>query len=568
VDGVTILNGPFNAQYGDFSGLGVVQIRLRESLPEQLTLRAQGGSFDTFRGFAAYSPNWQKIDSFIAYEASRTDGPFQSPLRYRRDNLTGNFTRRINERQSFGFKFNAGRNNFFSSGQIPLDEIQAGRLDRFGALDTDSGGRVRTFNGGVYYRRETASGRTFKADAFLARSLFDLYSNFTFFQFDTVFGDEIQQHDSRLQQGGNAQLLEPYRLGKNQALLTIGGGFLANQINVGLYPSSGRAPNRKFLSADNLANPDILLADARAKVNNASGYIQNGIDFLGGHLHLEAGLRFDYFRFNVNGFTLGDGRETLRGVRGASRLQPKFALSYAPSDRLPLTFYANYGRGIASQDARGVVQFPDGPPVSATDFYQAGGAYNSRRFSFSLAAFLIDNSNQQVYIPDDGSFEFFGPSRAYGYEAKTSLQLTRYLSFNGGLTRVADAFMRGAQPREFLTNAPRTVANAAFTFAGWRGLNASLNYRHTNNYRLDALDNSIRAAGLDVVDFSVTKSVRRWVAFNLSLDNLTDKRYFETQNYGDSRLRPTAGIAPRIHATPGYPFTVTAGVTFKLLGKN
>src|SRR3989454_619950 len=38
VQEVSILNGPFSAEYGDFSGLGVVHIRLRESLPDQWTV--------------------------------------------------------------------------------------------------------------------------------------------------------------------------------------------------------------------------------------------------------------------------------------------------------------------------------------------------------------------------------------------------------------------------------------------------------------------------------------------------------------------------------------------------
>jgi len=36
---VTIINGPFSAEYGDFSGLGVVHIRQRESLPDEFTSR-------------------------------------------------------------------------------------------------------------------------------------------------------------------------------------------------------------------------------------------------------------------------------------------------------------------------------------------------------------------------------------------------------------------------------------------------------------------------------------------------------------------------------------------------
>src|SRR5579885_967004 len=92
IQDVTIINGPFSAEYGDFSGLGVVHIRQRESLPDQITIRLQGGGFDTSRGFFAYSPEAERVDAYIAYEGSYTDGPFINPGRYRRDNVNGNYT--------------------------------------------------------------------------------------------------------------------------------------------------------------------------------------------------------------------------------------------------------------------------------------------------------------------------------------------------------------------------------------------------------------------------------------------------------------------------------------------
>ena len=327
VEGVDILNGPFSAQYGDFSGLGVVHIRRRESLPDQFTARLQGGSFDTARAFLAYSPELKTADAFLAYEGSRTNGPFQNPLRYRRDNLTGNYTLRLTDKRAVGFKLNAGRNDFFSSGQIPLDEVAAGRLDRFGFLDPDGGGRVRSGSLGLYFRDETSSGATLKADAFIARSLFDLYSNFTFFLSDEVNGDEFQQHDSRLQEGANVQYLRPYKLFNQLALITLGANYHDNQINVGLYPTVARNPIA--VGAETGAGvTSRLLTDARARVTNGSGYVQNGLDLLHGHLHVEAGLRFDYFRFDVRDRIAPE----LSGTQHASRLQPKFSVAYLPSD--------------------------------------------------------------------------------------------------------------------------------------------------------------------------------------------------------------------------------------------
>ncbi|HEU4390050.1 MAG TPA: carboxypeptidase-like regulatory domain-containing protein, partial [Blastocatellia bacterium] len=203
VEGVDILNGPFSAEYGDFSGLGVVHIRLNRSLPDLFMFRFQGGSFDSTRAFLAYSPQMERMEAFIAFERSTTNGPFINPSRYTRNNLTGNYTRHLSETRSLGFKLNAGTNTFFSSGQLPLDEVEAGRVSRFGLIDPDEGGDAQTATLGTYYRNEQDSGASLKVDGFVSRSLLDLYSNFTFFLHDEVNGDEIQQHDSRLQEGLN-----------------------------------------------------------------------------------------------------------------------------------------------------------------------------------------------------------------------------------------------------------------------------------------------------------------------------------------------------------------------------
>ena len=465
VDDVDILNGPFSAEYGDFSGLGVVHIRLKESLPNLLTVRVHGGSFDAYRSLVAFSPGLEHADAFVAYDGSNTDGPFINPGRYKRNNVTGNYTRHLNEKQSLGFKLNFGITDFYSSGQITLDLVASGRLNRFGFIDPFDGGKVRLGTFGTYYKRDFSHGDVLKVDGFLGRSLFDLYSNFTFFLVhylptDPIHGDEIQQHDSRLQQGINAQYLHPYKLFGNTALLSFGSNLHDNQINVGLNQTEARR-----LQA--------VTTSAHAHVTNVAGYVQQGLDLLGQRLHLDAGPRFDYFRFDVDDHINSDHS----GLQGASRFQPKANVSYTPSNRLPLTFYASYGRGISSQDARGVVQQPNAPKMSTTDFYQVGTSHNWKRFSLSTDVFLINRSNEQVYIPDDGSFEFKGPSRSYGWEGKTSVQIVRPLAFNGGFTQVSDAFYLGS-PRIYVNSAPHSVANSGLTLSDWHGFNGSLRYRH------------------------------------------------------------------------------------------
>jgi hypothetical protein len=547
IEDVTITNGPFSAEYGDFSGLGVVHIHQRESLPDEYTVRLQGGSFNTGRAFLAFSPDAEHVDSYVAYEGSYTDGPFQNPGRYRRNNFNANYTRSLNDHEKLGFRALFGRNDFHSSGQLPLDLVGAGVLDGFGYLDPTDGGRVKLGTASAYFSNIFSNGDTFKADGFVSRSLFDLYSNFTFYLNDPVNGDAFQQHDSRLQEGVNAQYTHAHRLGSAAAVLVAGANFHDNQINVGLYPRDGRTPTGVIMRAD-------------AHVTNGAGYAQESLSLLRGRLLLGGGLRFDEFRFD-----LADRVDPLRGgVESAGRWQGKGNAAFTPSHRVPLTLHLNYGRGINSIDARGVVQMPDQPRLATTDFYQFGTSSNFGRFSIATDLFLIDHSNEQVYIPDDGSFEFKGPSRAYGYEAKSSVTISRHLSLNGGLTKIANAFYKGGDHREYVDSAPHFVANAALTLAAWHGWSGSLRMRAINHYRLDSNDPSIVASGHTVFDLGLARQIRRGIELNLSVDNLSNRDYYETQNYFESRVSPLAAAVWRIHGTPAYPLSAVAGVTFRL----
>jgi hypothetical protein len=547
---VTVINGPFSPEYGDFSGLGVVHIRQRESLPDNFTSRLQAGNFDSGRGFLAWSPAAANVDTYIAYEGSYTDGPFKDPLRYRRDNVNGNYTKTLSESEKMGFRVLFGRNNFYSSGQIPLDLVNAGALDRFGYVDPTDGGRVKLGTISSYYGKTLRNGDTLRADGFIGRSLFDLYSNFTFFLSDPIHGDAFQQHDSRLQEGGNVQYVHFSRWKNMPSSFTAGANIHDNQINVGLYPREGRLPTG-------------ITTRALARISNEAAYFQESISLFGNRLLLGAGLRFDEFRYDLRD-RINPGAS---GTQSAGKWQGKGNAAFTPSHRTPLTLHANYGRGINSVDARAVVQRPDQPRLATTDFYQAGISSNWTRFSLTADTFLIDHSHEQVYIPDDGSFEFKGPSRAYGYEAKTSVELTRHLSLNGGLTKIGNAYYKGGDHRIYVDSAPHFVANAALTLSSWHGWSGSFRMRAINHYRLDGDDPSILASGVTAFDLGMAKQVSHIVELNFSLDNLTNRNFYETQNYFESRVTPDAPVVARIHGTPGYPVTAVAGITLRFRSK-
>lgn len=449
VQEVEIINGPFRAEYGDFSGLGVVHIRFKESFPQVWTVRAHGGSFGAARAFVSFSPPLRSGEAFVAYEGSHTNGPFLKPLDYRRDNLTGNLTRPLDGRRAWAWRFNAGRNHFNSSGQPPLDEIEAGRMPRFGYVDPGDGGRMWSATTSFSWRDVDPQGKVWRANGFISRSLFDLFSDFTFYLNDPIHGDAFQQHDSRLQEEANVEHLRPHELAGLQGWLTVGANYDDNQINVGLYPRVGRTPTG-------------VTTRAHVRTSNGAGYLQEHLSLLSGKLRAGVGLRYDWFRFAVDDRIEPEAS----GTSTSGRVQPKLSLAFTALRRWPLTLYANYGRGISSLDARGVARSPSGTHLATTDFYQLGLSHQISKFDWVIDLFWIDRSNEIVYIADDGSLEFYGPSRAYGAEVKLSVAVMRHLSLNGGLTKVFNAFYRGTNPRQYVDRAPHFVANAGLTVAG------------------------------------------------------------------------------------------------------
>lgn len=558
---VDMINGPFSVEYGDFSALGVVHIRLKERLDNEWILRAQGGSFNGYRTFVAWSPRTKVADSFVAWEHAYTDGPFLNPLHYVRDNITANHSRSLPGGQSVGLKVNTGRNDFDSSGQIPLDLVYAGTLDRFGYMDPSDGGRVRSGTGGVYYKTNIGANDTLRVDGFVNRSLFDLFSNFTFYLNDPVNGDGFLQHDSRLQEGSSAQYLHAGHVAGRPTLLTAGGNLTDNWINVDLF----HAKDRKVI-APAAGNP---WTETNVHIMNPAAYVQYGIELP--RLHVDAGLRYDEFRFAVT-----DRLAAANTVAHAASLEPKLNVAYRPLDCIPMALHFNYGRAVTSQDARGIALDPTAPKVAATDFYMIGISHELKRLSYSTDAFLIDRQHENVYLADNGTMEYQGPSRAYGWEVKASAQIAEHLSWHAGLTQVGNAFFRGSLPREHIDSAPHSVGNASLTLSGWYGMFASLRYRHVSRYLVVNPDAgtelpawpyanaaTAHANGLDVLDFAATKKLAHGLEWNITVDNLNNKSYYETQNYFYSRVAPSAPVEARIHGTPGYPVGFAVGLTWR-----
>lgn len=551
VESVNLINGPFNAQYGEFSGLGVVNIKTREELPNQLTGRVQFGQFNTRRIFTAYSPSFKNTRMLIANEYSYSDGPYEQPLKYTRDNFTATLFHTIRAGENVGFRVMGALNDFYSAGQVPLDEIEAGRLPLFGFVDPTDGGISKSGTITGYYSKERANGDRIYVNGMVNRLLFDLFSNFTFYLNDPINGDAFGQHDSRLQQALNASYNKPHQLFGGFGNFTGGYNYLGNQINLGLYSRIGRRPIDPLTQAD-------------VRIDNGGYFMQENLTLAKGKIQLGGGLRYDDYIFNTtNRLDLTDKARVRGGL-----WQPKASFAFTPWLDKPLTFHANYGRAVTSTGARAFLVDKTSPIVASTDFYSIGTSHNKGRYSLATNLFLIDRSNEMIYVADDGSNELVGPSRSYGFEVKTSTQVTRYLSVNASLTKVLNSFYRGTEPREYVDRAPHFVGYVGLTLSEWHGWSGSVRFRGINHFLVNSDESGrLTAPGHSVTDLSVSRRLTKWMDLNFSIDNVFDRTYYETVDRYTSALRGQDPVE-RFHVTPGYPITFVGGVTFRLFNKD
>jgi hypothetical protein len=130
-----------------------------------------------------------------------------------------------------------------------------------------------------------------------------------------------------------------------------------------------------------------------------------------------------------------------------------------------------------------------------------------------------------------------------------------------------NAYYRGTNPRVYIDRAPHFTAYSAFTVSNYKGWSGSLRVRAINRYILNGEGNGGAVVpGHTVWDFSVARSINRFLDLNFAADNLLNKFFYETFEMYTSALKGQSPME-RVHGTPGYPRTIMAGVTIHLFPK-
>jgi hypothetical protein len=538
IEDVRFNKGPYFADKGNFTTAGFVEFRTKDYL-EKNFVKAEAGQFNTFRGIAGINllkPNSNRRSQslYFAGEASYTKGYFDSPQDFNRLNGILKYHGSISENNTLTATLTSFASRWNASGQIPQRAVDSGTVGYFGAIDDTEGGHTSRHNANLELVTHLGNGGTIRNQAFYSRYDFELYSNFTFFKEDPVNGDQIRQKEARNIYGYNGSFQKTFFIGDVKSESNAGIQLRVDDIN-GIELT--RTKDRDINTAD------IMRGDIREM--NAGAYLSQQFTF-SKKLDVTGALRADYFTNRYD-----DELASQRLSTRSAIISPKLNIHYRANDKVQLYLYN--GRGFHSNDTRVAVQ-QDGkrvlPPAYGTDL---GGIFKvGKKLVVQSALWYLWLSQEFVYVGDEGVVEAGGQTRRMGADLSIRYQVLRHLFADADISIANPRAIGVEKENSYLPLAPRFTSVGGLTYRKENGWNGSLRYRYMADRPANE-DNSVIAKGYFIADGAINYTKPKWEA-GLSIQNLFNARWKETQFDTESRLQNEPDPVSEIHFTPGTPF--------------
>jgi hypothetical protein len=540
---VNVLKGPYFPEYGDFATAAAVNFVTLDSVKEN-RFEIAGGSFNTQRYLALFSPTVDRIKSLVALEGYRTDGPLEHPNGYLRFNAFGKASASVTENATLSLSGSHYRAEWHGSGEIPERAVRAGLITRFGSIDPTEGGVTERTNVNAEFRWSPSDKDQLTVHAYATYYVLSLFNDFTFFLNDPEHGDEINQRDRRWLAGLDLSYERKFKPFGVDVTTTAGFQYRLDAPHVVLANAIQRHQTGRVQDVDIVEQ-------------SYSPFVK--IDVVPRPwLRLMTGARGDVFNYDVTQ-RVNTTDSPLNG--NVTRARPNVKANLALGPWAMTEFFANFGTGFHSNDARAVVADPKQEALPTATGYEVG--FRSRvipRVELFATYWFLNLSSELVFSGDAGTTEAQGPSHREGIEFGTKVHLLDWLTANGSFTYTTHAEF--TQTRQAIPLAPIWTARADLTARLPWGLTSSLEMRYLGDRPADP-DRLATARGYTLFNWTGRYRYKVFEAF-LSVENLLNREWRESQFFFTSRLagEPAAGVSD-IHFTPGNPRTFLGGVAFR-----
>lgn len=544
IDRLAVFKGPYTTQFGDFSTSGTGDFSTKNGL-EHSQIKSETGMFNTFRtlGMLNLIPSAGTSgdqQAFVAAEYVFTNSYFDKKQNFNRNNLFGKYYGKISPRsylQGSVSNFNA---DWSGSGQIPQRAVDLGIISRYGQIDSFEGGHTSRMNINAILSTYTPGNGLVKNQVYYTKYDFSLYSNFTFFLNDPVRGDEIHQVDHRSIVGYNGSFHKEFRLG--------------NKILNSMFGLSTRHDFAKVSLLHTQRREELeTLVSGHLHQANTSGYVDLTLN-LNTKWMLNAGGRLDVFSFDFDETGNSDPNRTL------ARISPKLNLYYQANAHA--RYFIKSGIGFHSNDARSVVLGQTENSLPKAFGYETGMELKlGSRALLQAAIWALHSQSELVYVGDEGVVETSGPTKRTGIDFGLRYQMFSKVfadfDFNYNHGRLVD------QPKgqNFIPLAPHVTSTGGIQYKQDRGWNASLRYRILDKRPANE-DNSTVAKGYTILDAALLYVTKK-LEVGITVENLLDAEWNQAQFDTTSRLYNENQEVTELHFTPGTPFFLKGGITYK-----
>ncbi len=546
VEVVDFKKGVYHADKGNFSTAGWVNFHTKDAL-ESNVVKVEAGQFNTFRGLAMINLLGEKArqkeqSAYIATEYNYSDSYFDSPQKFNRLNVFGKYNGKITDKTYLKLTGSHFTSKWNHSGQIPDRSVDNGSISFFGAIDNTEGGATSRSNMNAEILTNTANGGLIKNQFFYSNYNFELFSNFTFFLNDRINGDQIKQKENRNILGYNGSYSMPNNIFGKKADMTIGVQYRQD--------FTKNTELSHTLNRTTVIDP-IKLGDITEA--NLGVYLDENIP-LSSQWNMNIGVRYDYFKNQY----LDKLDNNAKGTATAGAFFPKFNVYYTPNSSFQ--FYLNTGRGFHSNDTRVVVPQQGKEILPAAYGSDLGVIWKpTPRLLINSALWYLWLAQEFVYVGDAGVVEPSGKTRRMGIDVSARYQLTPQLfaDFDANLTQPrAIGEVKG---EGYLPLAPTFTSIGGLSLYNKTGFNGSLRYRYMANRPANE-DYSVTAQGYFVTDLQLNYAQKRYNV-GLSVYNLFNQKWKETQFNTESRLKNEAQPVEEIHFTAGSPFFAKGSLT-------
>jgi len=535
--------GPYFASSGDFASAGaadIVYLKKFDAPFGALTL-GEGGYR---RGAAGVSFEVAPGTTLLgAVELMGNDGPWTVPERLRKKN--GLLTLSAGTlAEGWSASLMGYSADWTATDQIPQRLIDAGVYNgqpfgRFDSLDPSTGGDTsRTSLSAEWHRTGERSRST--VSAYALRYRLDLNSNFTYALERPADGDQFKQTDSRSVAGVDAKHAFDHTLGGLATRSEFGLSLRHDRIRVGLFDSVARQVTA-------------TTREDEVRETLLGVYGQSAVEFTP-VLRGVFGLRADYLSASVDALTLAANS----GQASDTQVSPKLSLIAGPFAKTE--FFLNAGRGIHSNDARGITTTIDPktgdpvdkvPPLVASRGWELGLRSEALAgLQTSLALWKLDFDSELVYVGDAGATEASGASTRKGIEWNNRYIPVPWLLFDADLAWTHARFKNG----DHIPNAVDRVASVAATVRDFGPWSASLQWRYLGSGALIE-DNSVRSFSSSTTNLRVGYRINSNAELTLDVFNLLDKEVNDIQYFYESQLPGEAAPVADRHVHPAEPRT-------------